>query len=103
MFGQKKGKLTLQCDEAWSFVGNKGNKQWIWLALDVITKEIVGVYIGERSEKGATGLWNSLPPVYPRVFGGKLPPETLDVNVLSVIQIFGQPTTIFSRSLGIKQ
>ena len=64
MFGQKKGKLTLQCDEAWSFVGNKGNKQWIWLALDVITREIVGVYIGERSEKGATGLWNSLPPVY---------------------------------------
>jgi len=26
MFGQKKGKLTLQCDEAWSFVGNKDNK-----------------------------------------------------------------------------
>jgi len=56
-------KLTLQCDEAWSFVGNKDNKQWIWLALDVITREIVGVYIGERSER-ATGLWNSLPPVY---------------------------------------
>jgi len=41
----------------------KDNKQWIWLALDVITREIVGVYIGERRE-GATGLWNSLPPVY---------------------------------------
>lgn len=28
-----KGKLEIECDEAWSFVGNKGNKQWIRLAL----------------------------------------------------------------------
>jgi IS1 family transposase len=27
----------------WSFVGNKGNKQWIGLALDRDTREIVGV------------------------------------------------------------
>ncbi len=59
-----KGKLTIECDEAWSFVTSKNNKQWIWLALDKNTKEIVGVYIGTRSEEGAKGLWNSLPPVY---------------------------------------
>jgi len=59
-----KGKLESECDEAWSFVGNKGNKQWIWLALDKKTREIVGVYIGDRSESGARGLWNSLPAVY---------------------------------------
>jgi len=29
-----KGKIDIECDEAWSFVGNKNNKQWIWLALD---------------------------------------------------------------------
>ena len=34
---KKRGKLTIQCDEMWSFVGNKGNKQWIWLAIDVLT------------------------------------------------------------------
>ena len=39
---KKKGKIILQCDEVWSFVGNKENKPWIWLALDVNTKEIVG-------------------------------------------------------------
>ena len=61
---KKKGKLTIQCDEMWSFVGNKGNKQWIWLAIDVLTKEVVGVYIGQRDKDGARGLWNSLPPVY---------------------------------------
>jgi IS1 family transposase len=61
---KKKGKLTIQCDEMWSFVGSKGNKQWIWLAIDVLTKEIVGVYIGQRDKDGAQGLWNSLPAVY---------------------------------------
>jgi len=61
---KKKGRLTIECDEAWSFVGNKGNKQWIWLAMDRHTREIVGVFIGARSEAGARGLWQSLPAVY---------------------------------------
>ncbi len=61
---KKKGKLIIQCDEMWSFVGFKGNKQWIWLAIDILTKEIVGVYIGKRDETGAIGLWESLPAVY---------------------------------------
>jgi IS1 family transposase len=48
----------------WSFVGHKDNKQWIWLAIDVNTKEIVGVYVGSRDRNGAKGLWNSLPSEY---------------------------------------
>jgi len=48
-------------DEAWSFVNNKGNKQW--KAFDA-KKEILGVYIGDRSSESALKLWNSLPPVY---------------------------------------
>ena len=48
----------------WSFVGNKGNKQWIWLTLDVDTKEIVGVHVGDGSREGAKQLWRSLPAVY---------------------------------------
>lgn len=61
---KKKGRLTIQCDELWSFVNNKGNKQWVWLALDANTREIVGVYIGARDEVAARQLWESLPPVY---------------------------------------
>jgi insertion element IS1 protein InsB len=34
------------------------------LALDVDTREIVGVYMGDRDEKAARKLWESLPPVY---------------------------------------
>jgi len=72
--------LTLQCDELWCSafaqtaarrlerirvrVDCKGNKQWVWLALDSKTREIVGVYIGDRDEKAARKLWDSLPPVY---------------------------------------
>lgn len=48
----------------WSFVGKKKNKQWVWLALDTGTKEIVGVYVGARSRQGAEGLWQSLPALY---------------------------------------
>jgi IS1 family transposase len=34
-------------------VGDKGNKQWVWLALDVQTREIVGVHIGDRRSESA--------------------------------------------------
>lgn len=32
--------------------------------MDLKTREIVGVYVGDRSRKSALKLWNSLPPVY---------------------------------------
>lgn len=74
----KKGRLTIQCGELWqqqlgriilpnfdlSFVDNKRNEQWVWLALDVVTREIIGVYVGARDEAGAQGLWDSIPPIY---------------------------------------
>ena len=63
---KKTGKLKLQLDELWSFVGAKENKQWVWLAMDADTREIVGVFIGERSRQSPKHLWQSLPPVYRR-------------------------------------
>ena len=57
-------RLTIQCDEAWSFVGQSSNKKWIWLALDRDTREIVGVHIGDRSADSAQALWDSLPNWY---------------------------------------
>lgn len=61
---KEKKPLTVQMDELWSFVDNKGNKQWVWLALDVDTREIIGVQIGDRSANSAEALWCSLPGVY---------------------------------------
>lgn len=51
-------------DELWSFVDNLGNEQWVWLAIDTQTREIVGVQVGDRSALSAQALWNSMPPVY---------------------------------------
>jgi len=56
--------LTIEYIEAWSFVGSKEDKQWIWLALDRETREVVGVHVGDRSAQGAQALWDSLPEVY---------------------------------------
>ena len=54
----------LECDEMWLFVGKRKNKQWIWLLIDKDTREIVGVYIGDRSRESAQQLWSSLPSSY---------------------------------------
>jgi IS1 family transposase len=56
--------LTVECDELWSFVKKKIAKQWVWLAMDRDTREIVGLHIGSRNKAGARALWASLPPVY---------------------------------------
>ena len=48
----------------WSYVSSKVNKVWIWLAIDTLTREIVGVYVGERTRAAARQLWQSLPAVY---------------------------------------
>jgi insertion element IS1 protein InsB len=58
------GALRVQMDELWSFVEDKGNKQWVWLALDVITREIVACHVGDRSKDSALALRHSMPAVY---------------------------------------
>ena len=59
-----KGRLTIECDELWSFVLFKKNKLWVWLAIDRDTRECVGCFVGSRDRAGAQGLWDSLPAVY---------------------------------------
>lgn len=51
-------------DELWSFVEQKGNQQWVWLAMDAETREILGCHIGDRSRASAIALWQSIPAVY---------------------------------------
>jgi len=61
---KSQGTLSVQMDAWWSFVDDKGNKQWVWLALDVGTRELVGCHIGDRSADSALALWQSMPAVY---------------------------------------
>ena len=48
----------------WSYIQKKRQKVWVGLALDEETREIVGLVLGNRSEKNAQKLWESLPKVY---------------------------------------
>ena len=53
-------RRVVECDELWSFVLKKTEKQWVWIAKDRHSGYIVGLYIGSRGIEGAQGLWNSL-------------------------------------------
>jgi IS1 family transposase len=57
-------RLVVQMDELWSFVDEKGNKQWVWLAIDGASREIIGCHVGDRSAQSAQALWQSLPRPY---------------------------------------
>ena len=57
-------RLVVQMDELWSFVDEKGNKQWVWLAMDGASREIIGCHVGDRSAQSAQALWQSLPRHY---------------------------------------
>ncbi|MDV2996764.1 MAG: hypothetical protein N4J56_006469 [Chroococcidiopsis sp. SAG 2025] len=58
------GKLVIECDELWSFVDNKKNEIYIWLAIDRNSRKILGCFVGDRTRKSARKLWASLPEVY---------------------------------------
>ena len=85
---KKPGKLTVQLDEMWSFVGYKKNNKWIWLAIDADTREIVGAYIGDRSRHSAKKLWLSIPAVY--------------CQCAVFIRTFGKPTQQYCLANDIK-
>ena len=57
-------RLEAEVDELWSFVGNKKNKQWIWIALDAKTKQVIAFHVGDRSKESAKELWEKIPEVY---------------------------------------
>jgi hypothetical protein len=57
-------RLEAEADEMWSFVVSKENKQWVWIALDIATKQVIAFYVGDRSASSAQELWRRIPQVY---------------------------------------
>ncbi len=57
-------RLEAEADETWSFVGKKANQQWIWIALDTQTKQVIAFYVGDRSRRSARMLWRRMPHAY---------------------------------------
>ena len=54
----------VQLDEMWSFVQNKENKAWIWLALNPANRQIIGMHVGKRTKEDAQKLWESIPACF---------------------------------------
>jgi insertion element IS1 protein InsB len=57
-------RLEVEADEMASFVQKKANKQWIWLAMDAKSRQIIGFHVGDRSRKSARKLWAKIPKTY---------------------------------------
>ena len=57
---------VLELDELWSFVQNKTQECWVWIALCRRTRQIVAYTIGDRSQAGAKSLREHLPSEYRR-------------------------------------
>jgi insertion element IS1 protein InsB len=57
-------RLAVEADEMSSFVQKKANKQWIWLAMDAKTRQVIAFHVGDRSRKSAQRLWTKIPRAY---------------------------------------
>jgi hypothetical protein len=54
----------IEIAEQWSYVGNKGQVIWHWVAVERATKQVVGWVVGDRSAATCRRLWESLPADY---------------------------------------
>lgn len=57
-------RLECEADELWSFVGKRSNKQWVWIAMAVNTRQIIAFHVGDRSQASARQLWENIPLCY---------------------------------------
>ena len=57
-------RLEVEADELLSFVKNKQNKPWLWLAMDIKTKQVLAFYVGDRRKHSARKLGKAIPQVY---------------------------------------
>lgn len=57
-------EVICEADEVWSFVGRKKNPYWIWLVMDLQTRQIVACHVGGRTKIDAQMLWDAIPDIY---------------------------------------
>jgi insertion element IS1 protein InsB len=57
-------RLEVEADEMASFVQKKPTKQWIWIAMDATTRQVMAFHVGDRSRKSAKRLWAKIPHAY---------------------------------------
>jgi insertion element IS1 protein InsB len=53
-----------EADEMASFVQKKVKKQWIWIAMDAKSRQVIAFHVGDRSRRSAKRLWAKMPEAY---------------------------------------
>jgi insertion element IS1 protein InsB len=54
-------RLEVEADELASFVQKKAHKQWVWIALDAKTRQVIVFHVDDRSHTSAEHLWAKIP------------------------------------------
>lgn len=57
-------RLEVEADEMSSFVQKKVNKQWIWIAMDATSHQVIAFHVEDRSRRSAKRLWAKIPHAY---------------------------------------
>jgi insertion element IS1 protein InsB len=57
-------RLEVEADEMASFMQNKANKQWIWLAMDAKRRQFIGFHVEGHSRKSARKMGADISPAY---------------------------------------
>jgi insertion element IS1 protein InsB len=57
-------RLEVEADALASFVQKKANKQWVWIAMEAHTRQIIAFHVGDRRHTSAAHLWAKMPPAY---------------------------------------
>lgn len=58
-----------EADELWSFVGDKANKQWVWMVMNTYNRQIIALHIGGRGMDDAWKLWDNIPAAFQQQAG----------------------------------
>ena len=56
--------LDVAAEELASFEQKKANKQWVWIAMDAKTCQVIAFHVGDRSHTSAEHLWAKIPLAY---------------------------------------
>jgi insertion element IS1 protein InsB len=57
-------RLEVGADTKRSFVQQKANKPWIWIALDATSRQVIALHVGDRSRRSAKRLWAKIAGSY---------------------------------------
>jgi insertion element IS1 protein InsB len=57
-------RLEVEADAMASCVQQQANKQWIWIAMDARSRQVIAFHVGDRSRQSAKRLWAKIPEAY---------------------------------------